>query len=68
MPAPKGEVCIWDSLLSQGHCYDGASEKSYDLSSDQVHKYIMRSSQYDQKLAEWCIEGWRRAGEKNNGY
>lgn len=45
-------------------CYDGVTDTSYDKSVDQINKYIMRHNEYDQKLADWCIEGWRRASEK----
>lgn len=59
-PAPKGEVCV---LGDTAGCYDGEQDKSYQKSLEEIKGYIARPGDYDQKLANWCMEGWRRYEE-----
>lgn len=62
--APKGEICLVDAQRLACRCYDSLTERIYDRTIGECDKYVARSPDYDEKLALWCQEGWRKAGEK----
>jgi hypothetical protein len=62
--APKGEVCVLGDVAG---CYDGVTDKEYTKQLGELKGYIARPSGYDEKLAAWAEDGWRKYEECTNG-
>ena len=67
-PAPKGETCEIrrDPTIIEPHyylrCFDGVSGSLYDKKIETAggERYIARPADYDEKVLDWCLTGWRR--------